>query len=104
MPVDPRSYELYQEAEARARRTGQALVEVLDAMGLLWTPAKEHLVAVGAVHDLALTFGGKSASELLNFFYPAAAPTADMMFRAIDDWLEIYHRHLSQGKLGQQEI
>lgn len=89
MPVDPGTYARFLQAEERAKRLGLSLVEVLDRNQLLVTQKYKHDTEVQANEQLLQRLDRQSPNKLLAYYYGRPDGTAQEMFEAMRQWLEL---------------
>lgn len=89
MPVDPETYGRFLQAEERARRLGLSLMEVLDRNQLLVTQKLRHDTEVKANEQLLQRLARQSPNKLLSYYYGRSDGSAQEMFEAVKQWLEL---------------
>jgi len=88
--IDPSTLQEFQAAQKAAQRKGTALVEELDARGLLATNLADRQAIHTALEGMSRELEYRGASSLMRMYYQRPHGTPAEMFVAVLAWMESY--------------
>lgn len=99
MPIDPDTYQQFEQTVEQAKRLGLSLPETLDRQRLLLTKAREKQIRTALATEIYRRFERQSAAALMSHFLDRQAGTPQDMYRAVLEWLELVVNAVADGTL-----